>query len=1004
MDIKMYANERHFDGKLHLAAIDDDSEIGEHLVFSSFVGLPEAVRAMTAGFVEGRPMRIEHDEYRGFSGEHHKMLVKPIGQGDVAHGMVYHAQATIDGISDIANAEEEDTLKGYIVCTDGDVGTAIAEHVIRRFSLPNAWKAEYSSIFSPFIRELKVIRNQAFQNLWPDFKMFRLNISEKQVKVLITEKISEGVLKIEQGDLNGTFHPGMSMKEYLTENAKILAKKLRNKEPRYLQGAPIHPSIGDMARVPFPSQAGVVQGLWNVFQDGNPMTMVNGAMGVGKTIIACAMANRFHAENIKNGKSGSAFLISAPSITLNKWKYEEILKTLPNAKVTIINSTEQALKLLDKVRNGYKPQGMEFYLLSLDRAKLGHVPHFAGIWKRVRGSKHQYTWHCPDCYQPLVKKDEDGEEYVHVEWDDIAEGEAPDPDDLRAYDSLNPNGLSFVPKWKKKAKQFGKCNHHLMTGEEPSCNSKLWRPAVKSRGETRMKDRWNISLIMKKIKGFFDLYICDEVHQAKAEDSGRGDAFGQLVQAAPKQLLLTGTLTTGLSSSIKEILWKTMPYHLLKQGFDHRTSAVAWARRYGKIKTVINHEEQDNGWVVRKKRKAQQPREEAGISPQLTVQLLDFTAFLDLPDIGLPLVNLKEEAEIVKLDDDHEAKYKVFHEELHQACKTKAHAGSKGAFAKFIPATINYADNPSLGARVAFTKVDKSGTKSVETFEAEALPKDYFTAKERKLVETVRKELDQGRGCVIYNNYTGTYEMNDRTKYVLEVHGIDATILNESNTLKRSEKLKQLENDGVKVIICQMKLVEVGLDLMAWPTIIFNQLNYEINTVRQASRRAWRVGQDKECKVIYLVADGTQEMSQFLHLVKQRSHALMVEGVMDKSPLSGYAQDEQNNLASDLANCFADSGLADVWKSLADKELEHVEMVDEANFKDVLQERMEQLSNKTRELCGLPPMQEMQSEQPVLEGVSKEQSDNVDVIDMDDYIKHDDSDSKTNGQLAFELI
>lgn len=480
MDIQMYADERHFDSKLHLAVVDDDPQIGEHLVLSSFMGLPEAVRAITSGFVEGRPMKMKQDEYRGFSGEHHKMLVKPIGQGDVAHGMVCHTQATINGISDIANVAESDTVKGYIVCTDGDVETAVAEHVIRRFSLPNAWKTEYSAIFSPFIRELNVIRNQAFQNLWPNFKMFRLDISEKQVKDIMTEKLAKGLLQIEQGDLNGTFHPDMSMKEYLTENAEILAKKLRNKKPRYLPGVNFHPSIGDMARVPFPSQAGVVQGLWDAFQDGQSTTVVNGTMGTGKSIIVCAMANRFHAENIKNAKSGSAFLISAPSVTLNKWKHHEILATLPHAKVTIINSTEQALRLLDKVRHGYKPQGMEFYLLSLDRAKLGHVPHFAGIWKRLKGSKHYYTWHCPDCYQPFVKKDEDGEEYVYVEWDDIAEGEAPDSDDLHACSKLNTNGLPFIPKWKKQAKQYSQCNYHLMSGEEPSCHCKMFRPAVKS--------------------------------------------------------------------------------------------------------------------------------------------------------------------------------------------------------------------------------------------------------------------------------------------------------------------------------------------------------------------------------------------------------------------------------------------------------------------------------------------------------------------------------------------
>lgn len=949
MLISLYDKDRFFDAKLHLVALEEN-----RIVLASFVGLPEAVRAITAGMIEGRPIKIVQDFHYRHYGENYKFLVKPIGLGDVAHGLVYHSQATIEGITEQANTTEQDTLKGYIAVLDGDIQRAVADHVIKRFSLPTAWKDEYWRIFSPFIQRLTIVRNPAFNSIWPDFQILKLEISEDRVKEIMTDCIKNGVLKIEKGIWQGIFRPGMTLKEYLTENAEILAKKLRGKKPRYIQGTPLHPAIGDMARVPLPAQASVVQGLWNAFQDGHSTVIINGAMGTGKSIMACAMSNVFHYENLKKGKKGTAILLSAPSITLAKWMNAEILPTLPEAKVTIINSTDEALKLLRKVRNGYKPEGLEFYLVSLDRAKLGAVPHFAGTWKRVKDTYLQYAWHCPECGRPLVKKDDDGEKYVYVEWEDIAEGSPPDPINLQSK-PLNSNGLPFVPKWRRQGKKLDKCNAHLID-EGLICESPLWRPALKSRGETTMSPRWNVSLILKKIKGFFDLYIVDEVHQAKAEDSGRGDAFAQLVGVAPKRLLLTGTLTTGRSSSIKEILWRTKPEMLLKQGFNHKTSAVAWARRYGKLKTVIEVEEGDHGWVVRKKRKAKQPQELPGINPQLTVQLLDFTAFIDLPDLGLPLVPLKEEVEIVQLDDEHYQEYKEFHDTLYEKCKGLAIVGVKGAFSKFIPATINYACHPALGAEVKFISRGEDGNKKIETISAKAFSKDYFTAKERRLVEIVKEELAKGRGCVIYNNYTDTYQMNERTLYVLKQHGISAKILDEPNTLKRMERLKKLEDQGVKVIITNMKLVEVGLDLLAWPTIIFNQLNYEINTVRQASRRAWRVGQDRTCKVIYLVADGTQEMAQFLHLVKQRSHALMVEGILDQSPLKDFAKDEQNTLAADLANCFAKSGLADVWKSLADKELEHVEMVDEADFKQVLAERMKLLANRTRELCGLPPI------------------------------------------------
>ncbi len=953
MQISLTDRDRYFSSHLHAAIVDEENG-QKQVIFASFLGLPEAVRAVNAGLIEGREVKIEQQSYARAMKEPYKFLLKPIGIGDVAHCITYHSHVTVNGVTEVANVKEEDIVKAYILAPDGNIEKAVSEHFIQRFSLPGEWANQYYMLFKRFIKPLSVHRNAAFPK-WEDMYAVRLDISEQQVKEMMTQSLRSGKLTVPITEQQGVFEKGMSLKKYLTANAEVLAKKLRTKRPRYLQGTPTHPAIGKMKRIPFPAQAAIVQGLWNAFTDNHDTGFINGVMGTGKSIMACAMMNMFYENQPEKQKKGTAILLSAPSITLAKWRDKEILPTLPHAKVTILHNYVDAVRLQQKVKQGYRPQGLEVYLISLDRAKLGHTPHFAGIWKRVKGRKRFYTWHCPDCHKPLVKKEEDKESYTYLEWEDIAHGIAPSIFEIQRAtrnSTLLSNGLPSIPKWRKEAKKFSCCNHSMMDSDH-SCESKLWRPAVKNRGETKNKPRTNMARILKRIKNFFSLYIADEIHQAKAEDSGRGDAFGQLVSVAPKRLGLTGTLTTGKSSSIKEILWRTKPQLLLKQGFTHKSSSVQWAKRYGKIKQIIRHEEGDSGWITRQKKKPQAATEDPGINPQLTVQLLDFTAFIDLPDMQLPLVPLKEQVEIIKMDDDHRFEYSRLHQHLHTECMNRSKGGQKGAWSKFIPSTINYADRPDLGAEVIFGKGDNA-----EKIIAPAFPDDYYHAKERRLISIVKKELSEGRGCVIYNNYTNLYQMNERTQHVLKQHGIDSVILNEPDTMKRSERLQQLEEQGAKVIICNMKLVEVGLDLLAWPTLIFNQLNYEINTVRQAGRRAWRIGQERECRVFYLVNDGSQQMSQFLHLIEQRTHALMVEGVLDKSPLAKFGRDEQSTLASDLASCFADSGMADVWKSLAQKELEDIEIVEESQFKQVLHERMRLLANETRRLCGLPSIEE----------------------------------------------
>lgn len=592
-----------------------------------------------------------------------------------------------------------------------------------------------------------------------------------------------------------------------------------------------------------------------------------------------------------------------------------------------------AAQYLTKVRAGYKPEGLEFVVMSIDRAKLGPSCWFSSVlWKRVAGSKNEKAWHCPDCGKVLTTTVNNA--VVPYRWNNFVESPELPAEIFTAVGTLCKDAKI---KWKQKP-PIRKCPH---------CGSVLMRPALKSRGETNQAPRWYAALILKKLRKHFDIYVADEVHQSRAENSGRGFAFAELVKASKKTLCLTGTLVNGMSTSIKEILWRTNSRALLDEGFDHKTGAVTWASRYGVLEKIIKVENGDDGVNTRRRRyQERQPREKPGISPELAANhLLHQTVFLELPDIGLPLVKLKEIPVIVGLDEEHYDAYKSFHEQLRQACIQAYAAGSKGAFAKFIPSTINAVDRSDAGIVVEM----KSGI-----YEFPALGENHYNAKERELVKIVQENLDENRGCFIYCNYTDRYGIHLRLQNVLNAHGIEAAVL--ESHVSQEDRIKWLDvqaRKGVKVICSNMRLVETGLDLLQWPSLIFYQLNYDINTVRQASRRAWRIGQTRECRVYYLVADGTQQMAQFEVCLEKRANALLTEGRLDKSELSRYLAKKRAMLAADLAHCIADEEIGAKWTDLAVKDIEDVEMVEEARFHEVLQAANERLANETLRLCGL---------------------------------------------------
>ena len=62
---------------------------------------------------------------------------------------------------------------------------------------------------------------------------------------------------------------------------------------------------------------------------------------------------------------------------------------------------------------------------------------------------------------------------------------------------------------------------------------------------------------------------------------------------------------------------------------------------------------------------------------------------------------------------------------------------------------------------------------------------------------------------------------------------------------------KQVEN-GIDVLIVNPSLVETGLDLNAFTTLIFFNLAFSLYVFRQASRRSWRINQTAPKVEVYM--------------------------------------------------------------------------------------------------------------------------------------------------------
>ncbi len=949
--------------------ITDTQERREKLIVASLVDVDSAARGLAAHVLKGDVIEFFSDYAKMWSQDKfstdknlYRFVSRPLN-GKLNHTVLLHKAVVDENLPDNTNR--------YVLSLNGDGN--IADIFLRRFA--NDFNLPYVKAWAePLWQKAKhehLVRNLLVRSdgKFPQWKnavalQFIPSFNEDQAKDMVSTLLKQRTISLPEGVtqapvVHDTIKPDpetgtYKVTEYLTTYATHLATAIEDlAEPLHDLDRAIDSTIAAMGRTPFPAQAHTVQAILNGFGHGNKGIFAASDMGCGKSIIALATANAMSATRArKTGKKkGFAALLLVPGITVPKWVRDEIGATLPQAHVTVLESWRDVLAYQKRVQQTGK-EPLEFVLLSRDTAKLGmpRIPtlrykpeHVLYYDDRVRRLEDAFV--CPDCGAVQTKTTQEAQKALaQKDFASLVEYKL-GSDDLQKYD----------PKQKKQVWRDSIQDYHCS-----SCGHNLMRLAVPEQGEyaaglkhSRLEPA---SLIAKRLPGFFDLLIVDELHQYK-NSSGQGEAMGQLVSACKKVLGLTGTLSDGKASSLYHILRRTAPREMAQDGMDQKALG-RFVNLYGSVEIKERSGEDDiesGGMSTRRKIVKNPPKEIPGLSPRLFVNhLANKTAFLELGDMGLPLVELEERPVMIDMDEKHQAAYTQFHYQFENEAKAAYAAGNNAAFAQFIPSVVNVANQPHADREAWIGELPIS-------FKAIHSP-DQLSAKERQLLDDVKAEIEQNRRCVVYVRYSGGAAQDNRLLDVLKKRGIRAKMMKAStDPEERVEWLEQAVKEHVQVVVLNAKLVEVGLDLLDFPTLIFYQFTDEIATMRQASRRAWRIGQHRACKVLYYVYKQSYEVVQFKRMLSKRSHAMLLEGRLDRSEVASFTeQDSKSASTYNIAACLGNmEDLSAKWKKLADKDIPAgVMTLREDEFKIQIKLAMIRLANETRVLAGLPTLPE----------------------------------------------
>ncbi len=383
--------------------------------------------------------------------------------------------------------------------------------------------------------------------------------------------------------------------------------------------------------------------------------------------------------------------------------------------------------------------------------------------------------------------------------------------------------------------------------------------------------RWAIAdYISNHAKGEFKLLIADECHQFKSKASDRGIAFHQLVEATKYTLTLTGTFFGGKSTSIFWLL------HRLNAGVRRDfafNDEKRWARLYGVLemtrKSKRAEEDGDEDGFTGNRRYQNQAKEKPGISPTIVNRLLDTTIFLSLKDLGLALPHYAEEVVTLEMTDEQSSQYRVMAKKLYDlAIKNRRYLST------WLQWTLARPNSAFRDEVVEVDEVNQKGEviRRKELMELPAVVNDEAMPKESWLVDFCRAERQQGRKVLIYLRQTGARDIQDRILKVLRDGGVRAEVLTSGVNPRKREEWIAKRVVGLDALVVNPRLVETGLDLIAFSSVVFAEIEYSLYTLWQAVRRVWRLGQTKPVKAIFSVYSEAME-AKALALMGQKMKA-----------------------------------------------------------------------------------------------------------------------------------
>lgn len=640
--------------------------------------------------------------------------------------------------------------------------------------------------------------------------------------------------------------------------------------------------------------------------------------GSGKTKIGATALGALQGMHAAHSKRSKTFnLVMAPSHVTKKW-VREIGETLPNTFAMVVKSITD----FDRLYRAYEAGDKNVYaVFSKEKARDGYMRYPAVAYdRRARGFR------CPDCGKVVqMTISDDGTKYEVNADQFYFQREHRGNHTCAAcgsqlWSAINP-GKPI--KWAKIAEYGWVYREQAMRHKDRTKNqrilSRLEEIAANSGGYEPVQGacrRYALSTyIKKKYRGRIDATLCDEFHEYN-NASGQGDAMGELYGVSRLFVGMTATLINGYSSGIFHLLYRLVPGLMRKDNKPYRKPAW-FDEEYGVVENIYEIVESDYNSNRRTIKHKLRSKKLPGVSPLVYSRfLLEYTAFLSLSDMGKDLPDYEEIPVPLDMPEKVREGYEYAEHILQKVLKSDRKVANKLLSAYLNLLTV-YPDQPYDQPEIVHPI-----NGNVILTPANAACFDDILPKEEKVLEIVRDKAAAGGRVLVYTSWTRTDSQQKLLKLLTQAGYRTEILATTVPPNKREEWVEKRVRSGLQVLITNQKCVETGLDLNDFTTLIFYSMGFNLFTLRQASRRSWRINQAAPRVEVYLLYyKDTMQAKAMKLMASKLAVAGIIEGTLSEEGLAAMSdvRDLTSQMAKELSLGIKDNveDIAAAFKKMA---------------------------------------------------------------------------------------